>query len=54
MGSCTCANNPGPDGRAQGLSAVDIDGYRPVPLKDIVEALPEEMVGARLPSDGGR
>ena len=46
VGSCTCAGNPDPDGRAQGLSIVELDGFGPMALKDLVEALPEEMVGA--------
>ena len=46
VGSCTCANNAGPDGRTQGLSSVDVPGVGPIALKDVVEALPEEMVGA--------
>jgi len=46
VGSCTCANNAGPDGRAQGLSTVELPGAGPVTLKEIIEALPEEMVGA--------
>jgi mannose-6-phosphate isomerase len=47
VGSCTRANNTGPDGRPQGLSLVDLPGTGPIALKDVVEALPEEMVGAR-------
>ena len=47
VGSCTRANNDGPDGRPQGLSAVDLPGG-PVPLTEIIEARPEEMVGARF------
>ena len=46
VGSCTCANNTGPDGRAQGLSTVNLPGDRTVALKEIIEALPEVMVGA--------
>jgi mannose-6-phosphate isomerase len=46
VGSCTCANNTGPDGRAQGLSTVNLPGDRTVALKEIIEALPGEMVGA--------
>jgi mannose-6-phosphate isomerase len=46
VGSCTAANNCDPDGREQGLSSVDLPGIGNVPLKDIVAALPEEMVGA--------
>ena len=48
VGSCTCANNTDPDGRAQGLSSVELPGTGPIALKDVVEALPEEMVGARF------
>ena len=48
VGSCTCAGNAGPDGRTQGLSTVELDGRGPIALKDLVEALPEEMVGARF------
>jgi mannose-6-phosphate isomerase len=48
VGSCTRANNDDPDGRPQGLSLVDLPGTGPLALKDIVEALPEEMVGARF------
>ena len=46
VGSCTCANNTGPDGRAQGLSTVELPGAGPVTLQEIIEALPGEMVGA--------
>ena len=42
------ANNNDPDGRAQGLSSIDLPGVGPITLKDVVEALPEEMVGARF------
>jgi mannose-6-phosphate isomerase len=48
VGSCTCANNTGPDGQSQGLSTVELPGGGTVTLKEIVEALPEEMVGARF------
>jgi len=48
VGSCTCANNAGPDGRAQGLSMVELPGVGSVTLSEIIEALPEEMVGARF------
>jgi len=37
-----------PERTAQGLSPVDLPGVGPVALKEIVEALPEEMVGARF------
>ncbi|HJY94842.1 MAG TPA: hypothetical protein VJ371_07790 [Streptosporangiaceae bacterium] len=46
VGSCTAANNCDPDGRAQGMSSVDLPGIGTVALREIVEALPEEMVGA--------
>jgi mannose-6-phosphate isomerase len=46
VGSCTRAGNDGPDGRPQGLSPVDVPGAGPVTLAGLVEALPEEMVGA--------
>ncbi len=48
VGSCTCAGNTDPSGRAQGLSPVEVPGVGPVAVKEIVEALPEEMVGARF------
>jgi mannose-6-phosphate isomerase len=48
VGSCTCANNTDPSGAAQGLSSVDLPGVGKISLKDLVEALPEEMVGARF------
>ena len=53
VGSCTCANNPDPDGHTQGLSTVDISGIGAVPLKDVVEAFPDEMVGARFAARWG-
>jgi mannose-6-phosphate isomerase len=48
VGSCTAANNCDPDGRPQGMSSVDLPGVGATAIKDIVEALPEEMVGARF------
>jgi mannose-6-phosphate isomerase len=48
VGSCTEANNSDPDGRAQGLSSVSLPGMNGLTIKDIVEALPAEMVGARF------
>src|SRR5215468_3088360 len=53
VGSCTCANNTGPDGRAQGLSTVELPGAGTVTLKEAIEALPEEMVGARFAGTWG-
>ena len=53
VGSCTCANNTGPDGRMQGLSSVDLPGAGPIALTDLIESLPEEMVGARFASRWG-
>jgi mannose-6-phosphate isomerase len=46
VGSCTCAGNPGPDGRVQGLSTVDLPGTGPVTLHSLVQAWPEQMTGA--------
>jgi mannose-6-phosphate isomerase len=46
VGSCTVAGNEDPDGRPQGLSTVDLPGIGPVTLADLVQARPEEMVGA--------
>jgi mannose-6-phosphate isomerase len=46
VGSCTQANNAGPDGRPQGFSPIEVPGAAPVTLTELVEALPEEMVGA--------
>src|SRR5579875_197442 len=46
VGSCTWAGNCDPDGRAQGMSPVELPGIGTITLKEIVEALPEEMVGA--------
>jgi mannose-6-phosphate isomerase len=48
VGSCTSANNDDPEGHGQGLSAVELPGVGPIDLKDLIEALPEEMVGARF------
>src|SRR5690349_2629433 len=42
VGSCTCAGNPDPDGRVQGLSTVDLPSGR-VTLKSLAQAWPEEM-----------
>jgi mannose-6-phosphate isomerase len=46
VGSCTRAGNDDPDGRPQGLSTVDLDGVGTVTLSEVVQTLPEEMVGA--------
>ncbi len=46
VGSCTLANNSSPHGHPQGLSTVPVDGGPPVALKSLIEAFPEEMVGA--------
>jgi mannose-6-phosphate isomerase len=43
VGSCTCAGNPDPDGRPQGLSVVDLPGSGPVTLKSLAQAWPTEM-----------
>lgn len=48
VGSCTRASNDDPGGRAQGLSSVDLPGGGTITLKELVEALPEEMVGAQF------
>jgi mannose-6-phosphate isomerase len=53
VGSCTRADNAGPDGRPQGLSPVSLPGSGPLPLADLVTALPEEMVGARFAEHWG-
>src|SRR5215475_11668050 len=53
VGSCTCANNAGPDGDAQGLSMVELPGAGTVTLKEIIEALPEEMVGTSFAETWG-
>src|SRR5262244_3067789 len=43
VGSCTCAGNPDPDGRPQGLSVADIAGAGQVTLKSLFEGWPDEM-----------
>ena len=47
VGSCTCAGNPDPDGRVQGLSTVDLPSG-PATLKSLVEAWPAEMGNASV------
>jgi mannose-6-phosphate isomerase len=46
VGSCTMANNQGPDGSPQGLSVLSLPGAGEVTLGDVIETAPEEMVGA--------
>ena len=53
VGSCTAANNSDPDGRAQGMSSVDLPGVGRTAIKDIVEAFPEEMLGTRFAGQWG-
>jgi len=48
VGSCTCANNTDPDGRSQGLSSVRLAGGGAITLRQLIEALPDEMVGRRF------
>ena len=47
VGSCTCAGNPDPDGRVQGLSTVDLPSGQ-VTLKSLADAWPEEMGDASV------
>jgi mannose-6-phosphate isomerase len=47
VGSCTCAGNPDPDGRVQGLSTVDLPAGQ-VTLKSLAEAWPAEMGDASV------
>jgi mannose-6-phosphate isomerase len=53
VGSCTLANNTDPQGRPQGLSTVDIPGEGPVPLLELAETLPGDMVGERFAQHWG-
>ena len=53
VGSCTVANNAGPDGRPQGLTEVDIPGRGRVSLKSLIEAEPGAMVGDAFASRWG-
>jgi mannose-6-phosphate isomerase len=46
VGSVTQASNDDPGGRPQGISPVEVPGAGLVPLSEIIETLPEEMVGA--------
>ena len=48
VGSCTTANNAGPDGQPQGVTAVEVPGAGTLPLTTLIERLPEEVVGARF------
>jgi mannose-6-phosphate isomerase len=43
VGSCTCAGNPDPDGRPQGLSVVDLPGSGLVTLQSLARAWPSDM-----------
>jgi mannose-6-phosphate isomerase len=55
VGSCTLANNPDPNGRPQGLSPVaGTAGTGEVTLQELIETLPEAMVGAAFASRWGR
>src|SRR5215469_17726307 len=53
VGSCTLANNADPQGRPQGLSTVDIPGEGPVPLLELAQTLPGDMVGERFAQHRG-
>lgn len=53
VGSCTEAGNPDPSGRSQGLSKVEVDGLGSRTLASLVEALPEEAVGAAFANRWG-
>ena len=53
VGSCTAANNSDPDGRPQGMSGVELPNVGLVPLKQLLEALPEEMLGPRFAEKWG-
>jgi mannose-6-phosphate isomerase len=53
VGSVTQASNDDPGGRPQGISPVDVPGLGPVPLSEIVETLPAEMVGTDFASAYG-
>jgi mannose-6-phosphate isomerase len=53
VGSCTEANNSDPAGRAQGASSIDLPGMGTLALRDIVKALPVEMVGASFAEHWG-
>src|SRR6201990_2243832 len=43
VGSCTCAGNPDPDGRSQGLSVVELPRFGSVTLKGLSDRWPLEM-----------
>src|SRR5262252_4757218 len=53
MGSCTLANNTDPQSRPQGLSTVDIPGEGRVPLLELAQTLPGDMVGERFAQHWG-
>lgn len=46
VASCTEASNTDPDGRAQGISSIDLPGAGTIAIRDLIGALPGEMVGA--------
>src|SRR5271166_1794147 len=48
VGSCTLAGNADPEGRLQGLSTVQVAGLGEVTLKEVVESLPEDLVGPQF------
>ncbi len=53
VGSCTQANNPGPDGRPQGMSTVELADKSSAALAELIRALPEETVGASFANRWG-
>ena len=53
VGSCTLANNTGPQGQPQGLSTVDIPGEGPVTLLELAQTLPGDTVGERFAQEWG-
>jgi mannose-6-phosphate isomerase len=53
VGSCTSASNDDPDGRAQGMSSVELPGIGPIELKEIVEPCPRRWSARASPSAGG-
>ena len=53
VGSCTEAGNADPDGRPQGPSVTDVDGFGPVAIQTLIEAAPDVMVGAAFAAQWG-